>query len=79
MLIEKIAELKVLSSETLMVGDTEFDMEMAKQANAHAMAASYGVHGTDRLKLNQPLTMLQSITELPMWLRDNTQKFDFKC
>jgi len=47
-----------------MVGDTEFDMEMAVNAGTHRIAVSYGAHSEDRLKKYQPLACVDSFSEI---------------
>ncbi|MEJ2142054.1 MAG: HAD-IA family hydrolase [Gammaproteobacteria bacterium] len=54
--------------ETLMVGDTEYDLQMAENAGAHSLAVSYGVHDKDRLLACSPLDCVDSMTELSNWL-----------
>ncbi len=54
---------------TLMVGDTTYDLLMARAAGAHAMAVCYGAHPPPRLLALQPLGCLRRIAELPAWLR----------
>ncbi len=56
--------------QTLMIGDTEYDMEMARNAGAHPVAVSYGVHEVERLQRHAPLTCLDRITELGDWLAE---------
>lgn len=64
MLNEILEELQVVPQQTLMVGDTEYDMEMAQAAGVGLVAVSYGVHSRDRLMQYRPLTCLDSISEL---------------
>lgn len=64
MLNEILEELQVAPRHTLMIGDTEYDMEMANAAGVGAVAVSYGVHSRDRLMEHRPLTCLDSISEL---------------
>lgn len=45
MLLQVMDELGAHRSETLMIGDTEYDMEMARNAGVAALAVAYGVHG----------------------------------
>ena len=68
MLQELMGELNVVPNETLMVGDTEYDLEMARNACTAAIAVSYGVHERLRLLEFGPLACLDSITELKDWL-----------
>ena len=68
MLQELMGELNVVPNETLMVGDTEYDLQMARNAGTAAIAVSYGVHERPRLLEFGPLACLDSITELKDWL-----------
>jgi len=68
MLEEIMQEVDVLSSETLMIGDTAFDMEMARSAGVASVAVTTGVHDRQRLLEFDPLALLDSIAELPAWL-----------
>jgi phosphoglycolate phosphatase len=64
MLNEILQELDVAADQVLMVGDTEYDMIMAREAGVGPVAVSYGVHERDRLMQHQPLVCLDRITEL---------------
>lgn len=68
MLREILDELGVAPAQALMVGDTEYDMQMAVQAGVGPVAVSYGVHAAERLLRYRPLTCLDQISELPDWL-----------
>ena len=68
MLVDIMEELQVESHETLMIGDTAFDMEMARNAGVDRIAVSTGVHERERLLEFDPLALLDSIAELPEWL-----------
>lgn len=68
MLLELMDELGALPGETLMVGDTEYDMQMARNAGASGLAVSYGVHTVERLMGCEPLGCLNDIRELRDWL-----------
>lgn len=70
MLEEILQETGVEAENTLMVGDTEYDMNMAIQAGVHPVAVSYGVHERGRLMAHQPLTCLDTIGELVDWLAE---------
>lgn len=56
------------ATQTLMIGDTEYDLEMANAARAAGLGVDYGVHSRDRLLSCGPLGCLSSISELPDWL-----------
>ena len=72
MLQQIMLELGVEAHETLMIGDTEYDMQMASNAQAPCLAVSYGVHTTDRLLRHAPLGCLDDINELTGWLNQRT-------
>ena len=68
MLLELIDELGMDARQTVMVGDTEYDMEMATNAGADKIAVRSGVHSEERLCRHEPLTCLDGVTELPAWM-----------
>jgi phosphoglycolate phosphatase len=68
MLLELMDELGVTPHQTLMVGDTEYDMEMAANAGAGKVAVRSGVHSEERLNRHAPLVCLDQVTELPSWM-----------
>ncbi len=70
MLVDLMDELDVAGDETLMIGDTAYDMEMARNAGVAAVAVSSGVHDRQRLLEFDPLAVLDSVAELPAWLSD---------
>jgi len=68
MLLQLMDELDVEPWETLMIGDTEYDLRMAANAGTAAVGVGYGVHAPHRLARHAPLACLDSITELDTWL-----------
>ena len=68
MLLEIMDELGVASEETVMIGDTEYDLQMAKNAGVKAIGVSYGVHERERLLRHQPLICVDSIRDLTVCL-----------
>ena len=68
MLEEIMHELAIEPEQTLMIGDTEYDMELAQNAGTHSLAVSYGVHSLERLLKYDPLGHINTINELPAWL-----------
>jgi phosphoglycolate phosphatase len=74
MLNEIMDILGVTPQKTLMIGDTEYDLQMAHAAGAAPLAVDYGVHDRDRLMECNPLGYLMSIQELPEWLVRHTRK-----
>ena len=69
MLLDIMAVLGVEPAQTLMIGDTEYDMQMAQQAGTSALAVAYGVHEKKRLLLFKPLACLDNITDMVPWLK----------
>jgi phosphoglycolate phosphatase len=68
MLLELMDELDVAAGQTLMVGDTVYDLQMAQNARAHALAVCHGVHPPERLLGLRPLACLESLAQIPEWL-----------
>jgi phosphoglycolate phosphatase len=68
MLLQIMDEMGATGEETLMIGDTDYDMQMALNAGAHRLAVSYGSHTQERLMKSEPLGLLDDIRELPAWL-----------
>ncbi len=68
MLLEIMDELGVAPTRTLMIGDTEYDLQMAANAGAGALAVCYGVHAPERLRALRPLACLNSLAAIPEWL-----------
>ena len=73
MLQQIMFELGAEAHETLMIGDTEYDMQMASNARAQRLAVSYGVHRAERLLRHDPLGCLDNIGELIGWLDQREQ------
>ncbi|SHF54258.1 phosphoglycolate phosphatase [Modicisalibacter ilicicola DSM 19980] len=70
MLEELLAEVGVEAKEALMVGDTEYDMEMARALDMDRLAVTYGVHAPERLARSGPVYTAASFSELIEWLHD---------
>ncbi len=68
MLLQIMEELGMESGQTIMIGDTDYDLEMAERAGVAAVAVSYGAHPRERLLARAPATCLENLNELPAWL-----------
>jgi phosphoglycolate phosphatase len=68
MLLDIIDYYGVEANETIMVGDTDYDLQMANNAAALAVGVTYGVHDKQRLVDCNPLICLDNINELHRWL-----------
>nr|WP_276570132.1 HAD-IA family hydrolase [Thiocystis violacea] len=72
MLFELMDELGAHPDETLMVGDTEYDLQMASNAGVRSLAVSYGVHSPGRLLTHEPLACLDSLRAIQDWLAEHS-------
>lgn len=68
MLEELLDEFGLPAEDAIMVGDTEFDMLMARTLGMDALAVSYGVHEKVDLLKHEPVSCVDSIAELSNWL-----------
>lgn len=68
MLFEILDELDMLPDQAVMIGDSEYDMEMAMNAGMPSIAVSYGVHGRERLLQYKPVACLNRLSDLLDWL-----------
>lgn len=73
MLQEIMTVLDVATQDTLMIGDTEYDMLMAVHAGTAALAVDYGVHERQRLLEHRPVHCISDIRQLPGWLMKTVQ------
>ncbi len=71
MLMEIMLETGFEPCQTLMVGDTEYDMKMANACDAGPIAVSYGAHALERLLRHEPLAHFDSLEHLPSWLAEH--------
>ena len=69
MLEEILQQLAMDVGDSLMIGDTEYDMEMASNAGMDRLAVSYGVHPVERLQQHQPIGCLEHILQLEDFLK----------
>ena len=70
MLHELIDELGIQKENTLMIGDTTHDLQMAKNAGVKAIGVSYGAHSIDQLHSQEPAHIVHSIAELRNYFND---------
>lgn len=59
-----------LPERALVIGDTEYDMAMARAAGVDALGVSCGVHDSARLRAFGARAVLASVAELPGWLAE---------
>lgn len=68
MLFELIAFCGVNAEQTLMIGDTEFDLLMAHNAGASSVGVSQGAHSVQQLEACSPLKVVADLFALEHWL-----------
>jgi phosphoglycolate phosphatase len=68
MLWHLMQAIGVTGEETLMIGDTTHDLELARNAGTAALAVAYGAHAPAGLEEKRPLAIVHSVAELRAWL-----------
>jgi phosphoglycolate phosphatase len=68
MLEDILEQTGIAPARALMVGDTTYDMQMARHAGMDGLAVSYGVHDRHALLGQAPLACLDSFAEVRAWL-----------
>lgn len=71
MLQAVMGELAVLPENTIMIGDTTHDLQMAANAGVPAIAVAYGAHPKDQLLAARPHACVETPGELFAWLAKN--------
>jgi phosphoglycolate phosphatase len=64
MLYEIMAERGKSPADCLMVGDTEYDLAMAREAGMASVGVSFGVHARDRLDQYGPVAIVDELPQL---------------
>lgn len=64
MLNEILAFCGLQPHEAVMIGDTSFDMDMARSIGMPAIGVTWGVHDPDRLAACQPLAIVEAVPDL---------------
>lgn len=64
MILQALSEAGVKANDAIMVGDTSYDMEMARAAGVCAVAVSWGYHRPDRLRGAGAWRVVDDISEL---------------
>ncbi|WP_417259838.1 HAD-IA family hydrolase [Celeribacter sp.] len=60
-----LADANASAAETIVVGDTTYDMEMARAARCHGLGVLWGYHGRDALMSAGAARVLDDFAELP--------------
>ena len=69
MLLDILDLTGVAASDALMVGDTEYDLQMARNAGVDCVGVGCGVHAPERLSACGPVVYLHQTCDLLAWLQ----------
>jgi phosphoglycolate phosphatase len=72
MLLDILSELGVRPGRAVMVGDTVYDLEMARNAGTAAVGVCSGSHCREDLERCRPVTCLETVAQLRDWLGSST-------
>lgn len=75
MLHEIMDVFGMLAEDTLMIGDSEHDLRMANNAGVDSVAVNYGAQEAEHLLGFDPLLCIESLEELPCWLKKRRNAF----
>ncbi|WP_122415540.1 HAD-IIIA family hydrolase [Pseudomonas viridiflava] len=68
MLHEIMAHCDVVPERSLMIGDSSFDLQMARNAGMDSVAVGYGAQSLDSLRAYEPRLAIEHFSELRTWL-----------
>jgi phosphoglycolate phosphatase len=68
MLHELMEALVVLPERTLMIGDTSYDLQMAKNAGVRSVGVTYGAQKAEQWQHLEPLRQFNNFNSLSAWL-----------
>ncbi len=71
MLLDILDELGVPAKAAVMVGDTTYDLEMARNAGTAAIGVCSGSHCRAELESFDPVACLERVVDLPGWLAES--------
>jgi phosphoglycolate phosphatase len=64
MVLQALSEASINAEDAIMIGDTAFDMEMARAADVRGVAVSWGYHRADRLRGAGASRVVDNMSEL---------------
>jgi len=70
MLQDILVDLDTRPEAAVVVGDTEYDMQMAANAGVTAVGVSHGVHSTERLTAHGAIWCFDDLFQLSRWLNE---------
>jgi len=70
MLLQLLEQTETRPEDALVVGDTTFDLEMARAASVPAVGVTWGMHARETLLAHGPLALVETLDELRTRLID---------
>lgn len=70
MVLELLDELQIPAHKALVIGDTTYDILMAKNAGVEAIAVTYGGHSIDELKEAEPKGYINEFASITQYLKE---------
>jgi phosphoglycolate phosphatase len=70
MLLRAMSETGAEAAATVMIGDTTFDMQMARSAGTMAVGVGWGYHGSDELRAAGAHDIVAVFLDLPRVVED---------
>lgn len=70
MVEQAMMEAGVVAADTVIIGDTTYDMDMARAAGCHAIGVSWGYHESDELRMAGAAFVADTIVELQAALEE---------
>jgi phosphoglycolate phosphatase len=64
MILQALSEAGAKAEDAIMIGDTAFDMEMARAADVRGVAVSWGYHRPDGLRDSGASCVVNDMSEL---------------
>lgn len=71
MLHEILDFTAIKANKAVMIGDTSFDLDMARNAHIDSLGVAYGVHSVDVLENSGAIEVKQDFKAVLAWLLDN--------
>lgn len=75
MLMELMDFVGVNANDTIMIGDTEFDLLMAKNAGADSLGITHGAHDENKLVACEPKAIVHDLSQVRSWLNNHRTEF----
>ena len=74
MLLQALKATGAKAGDGIFVGDTTFDMEMARAAGFHSIGVDWGYHASERLLSAGASLLARDVAELRRHIRDVLEK-----